>query len=239
MGIFITVEGIEGSGKSTLISALTEFYCARMSVVATREPGATVLGKRIRKLILQREVSDPDIDPLAEVLLFAADRAQHCKTFLRDAIKSTSLVLCDRYTDSTLAYQGYGAGLSLEILRAINHIATDGLNPDLVLLLDIDPQLSLGRAKNRLNEDKHSFLETSSEHSTSLNDSWNHFEKQNIEFHSRVRRGFLALAKSSLIGDGKKKFCIIDAESSREEIFNQARKAIDSVLSEKGHSYEG
>jgi dTMP kinase len=175
--MFISIEGIEGSGKSSLASSLAEEIRSEFGreVVLTREPGATLLGKSIRELLLNR--NEIEISSLSELLLFAADRAQHIAEIINPALSSGAVVISDRYYHSTLAYQGYGRGIDLEILHQVNQLATQGLKPNLVLLLDISPEDGLKRASQRGQE------------------SWTSFEQEDLDFHQRIRGGFLKLAE--------------------------------------------
>lgn len=219
MSLFVTLEGIEGSGKSTLRSRLTDSISRNtIEVVSTREPGATPLGRQIRSLLL-----DPDLPPfcsLSELLLFSADRAQHLDEVIRPALQRNALVLCDRYVHSTIAYQGYGRGVSLEILERLNEITTEGLLPDLVLLLDLDPASGLARAKARAERASGNIL-TSAQGEA----SWTRFEEETLSFHQRVRAGFLELAKSF-----PQMFVIIDASKSPEAITEEAMTEITRRL---------
>lgn len=169
--MFITFEGGEGSGKTTQVRLLEERlrglgYC----VVVTREPGGTPLGERLRALLLD---VNTQVEPRAELLLYAADRAQHVAAVVRPALAAGVIVISDRYADSALAYQGYGRGLDLAALRHIMAFATDGLQPDLTFFLDLDPQQGLARCARASKADR--------------------FEAQALAFHQRVREGYLAL----------------------------------------------
>lgn len=217
-GKLVAIEGVEGAGKSTLILALVEaLRYINVDIITTREPGGTELGLSIRNIILHR--SDSDIDALTEVLLFAADRAQHTKSVILPALSSGKLIICDRYIHSTLAYQGYGRGLPISTLQTLNNIATNGIEPNLVILLDLDPTISLKRSQNRLRE-------------TANKDAWNYFEQLNIEFHKRVRSGFLQMAKASTenSSDTKTRFLTIDASLSPQKTLEFAKNAILSIL---------
>jgi dTMP kinase len=171
-GLFVTIEGPEGSGKTVVARRLAEELARRgRRVVLTREPGGTRLGERVREVLLGR--ADLQIDPRADALLFNAARAQLVAEVVRPALAAGAIVLCARFADSTLAYQGYGAGLPIDELRDLARVATGGLEPDLTVLLDVDPEIGIRRkapgARNR-------------------------FESIDLEFHRRVREGFLALA---------------------------------------------
>ncbi len=166
--MFITLEGGEGAGKTTQQSLLAEQLRQEgYACLCTREPGGTALGKALRELLLH---GDP-MTPLAELLLYAADRAEHVSKIIAPALAAGQVVICDRYTDSTLAYQGYGRGLDLGQIRQLNHLATGGLQPDLTLWLDLAPEVGLARSR--------------------LGDK---LEQEHLEFHRRVYQGFQALA---------------------------------------------
>ncbi|MFQ3610159.1 MAG: dTMP kinase [Fimbriimonadales bacterium] len=161
---FITFEGIEGAGKTTLVAFLAEWLQAQgISVLTTREPGGSPIGGYLRELILHHPVH-----PRAELFLFLAERAQHVSQVIHPALEAGQWVLCDRYTDSTLAYQGYGRGADLATLRLLNQIATEGLEPDLTVLIDLPVEVALSRASDP-----------------------NRFEHEPQEFHERVRQGYL------------------------------------------------
>ncbi|MDW8297824.1 MAG: dTMP kinase [Anaerolineae bacterium] len=169
--MFITFEGGEGSGKTTQVRLLGERLTQLgYQVMVTREPGGTPLGAKLRALLLDVE---SQIEPRAELLLYAADRAQHVATLIRPALADGKIVISDRYADSALAYQGYGRGLDLTALRQIMAFATSGLQPDLTFFLDLDPQQGLARRAQA--------------------GASNRFEAQTLEFHRRVREGYLAL----------------------------------------------
>ena len=207
---FITFEGGDGTGKSTQIKVLERHLaaCGR-SFVSTREPGGTPLGKLIRQALL--EVGKQPIGSPTELFLYLADRAQHVQDVILPALDSAKLVLCDRYTDSTLAYQGYGRGIDLEVLRELNRIADRGVKPDLTLLFDCPVELGLSRTAKRLAEEGEGREDR--------------FEREKVEFHERVRAGFLALARAE-----PERFRIIDASRSVVEVTQEIKSIVDREL---------
>jgi dTMP kinase len=173
-GRLITVEGVEGAGKSTQVATLRAWLVARgVSVVATAEPDGTPLGASLRRVLGEVD----RVTPLTEALLFAASRAEHVQRVIRPALAAGQIVLCDRYVDSTVAYQGYGRGVPLETVAQLNRLATDGVVPDLTLVLDLDVAEGLRRVRAR-----HGALA-----------ACDPFERLAIEFHERVRKGYWAI----------------------------------------------
>ncbi len=196
--VFVVVEGIEGSGKSTLLAALA----ARLrsdgdDPFVTREPGGTPIGDAVRALFLDRSVS---IAPLTEALLVNAARAQHVSDAIRPALDSGRPVLCDRFVDSTLAYQGYGRGLSVPFLRELCDAATGGLGPDVTFVVDVPVDVSRARTQSRAREA-------------------DRLESENDAFHERVRRGYLELA--TLSGH-----CVLDGTLTAERVLEDALQAL-------------
>lgn len=177
-GKLIVFEGVEGAGKTTQIQRLREWLhlpsITPLSAIVTREPGGTELGWKLRQLLLQTE--GQQIEDRAELLLYAADRAQHVEEVLKPQLARSALILCDRYTDSTIAYQGYGRGFDLGLIEQINLIATGGLKSDLTLWLDIDVEQGLARAQGRGRKDR--------------------MEQAELAFHQRVQQGYRELAKA-------------------------------------------
>jgi dTMP kinase len=172
-GLFVTIEGPEGSGKTVVARRLAAELTARGRVVRlTREPGGTRLGERVREILLGR--ADLGIGPRADALLFNAARAQLVQEVISPALQAGEVVVCARFVDSTLAYQGYGAGLPVGELRALASVATGGLEPDLTILLDVDPETGIRRKTA---------------------EARNRFETFDLAFHRRVREGFLELAR--------------------------------------------
>lgn len=179
MSWFITFEGIEGCGKSTQLQLLAKKLSARsMGVTVTREPGGCAIADQIRNILL--DAGNSALTPLAELFLYAAARAQHVTEVIRPALAASRTVLCDRFTDATLAYQGYGRQLDVATIARLNQQATGGTVPDLTVLLDCPVELGLQRAFARINSSQGAREER--------------FELESIQFHQRVRRGYLALA---------------------------------------------
>ena len=208
--MFVTFEGPEGAGKSTALNTVASKLNEQgITTISTREPGGGPLGQRIRQMLLEEEAVSAE----TELLLFLADRANHVETIIRPALAAGHIVLCDRHADSTLVYQGYGRGLDLDFLRAGNRFATTGLVPDLTLLFDLDPRIGL----ERLNMFEKNLFETHVKRR-----DINRLDREPLEFHIKVRNGFLALAQQE-----PDRFVILDAEKSPEEL---ARDALNSLL---------
>ena len=177
-GLFITLEGVEGSGKTTQAALLAEALRTRgLAATVTREPGGTPVGRSIRAIFLDAAVA---LEPATELLLILADRAQHVRENLRPALAAGQIVICDRYSDSTTAYQGYGRGLDRKLLDELNQLASDALTPDLTLVLDCPVELGLARTRARHQEGAVAV---------------DRFESERLEFHRRVREGFRAVAR--------------------------------------------
>ena len=206
--MFITFEGIEGSGKTTQLNRLAATLRERgKNVVVTKEPGGTPLADRIRAILLD---SGSVIDPVAELFLFAASRRQNVMEVIRPAIARGDVVLCDRFTDSTLAYQGFGRLLTLDRLRALNDWATDSTRPDVVLIFDLAEELGLTRARSR-NEEAAA--------------DEGRFELEDLRFHRRVREGYLALAAAE-----PRRYAVISAEGTSDELYARMMDVLESRL---------
>lgn len=209
---FITFEGGDGSGKTTQLKRLEAWLKFQgWACVVTREPGGTALGQTLRKLLL--EVAETPVVPAAELFLYLADRAQHVQEVIRPALDRGDIVLCDRYTDSTLAYQGYGRGIDLNVLRQQNALAHGGLAPDLTLLFDSPVQIGLSRTARRHAE------------SASSLGAEDRFEREKIEFHEKLRAGFLEMAHAE-----PGRFRVLDATRSIEEIAQEVQAIIEREL---------
>ncbi len=202
-GLFISVEGVEGSGKTTVVKALADWISQNeLEVIVTAEPGGTDLGERIRQLLLDPHPSSLIPHPLSEAFLFFADRADHVAKVIRPALEQGKIVLCDRFADSTFAYQSFGLGLSLGLLKGLNGIATGGVMPDLTLLLDIDPEIGLQRIQKKTV-----------------------FERYPLPFHQRVRWGYLWLAKHE-----PNRIKVIDAGQTMGAVLAQAKTLAEEAI---------
>lgn len=202
-GVFVAFEGGEGVGKSTQIARTAAWLrSSGCTVVETREPGGTPLGRELRRIVL---APDGHVTPRAEALLYAADRAQHVETTIGPALAARAVVLSDRYVDSTLAYQGAGRGLSVAEARVITSWATGGLLPDLTVLLDLDPQVGLARAGARSSLDR--------------------LEAASLAFHEAVRDGFLALAD-----EDPSRYVVLDAAADVDLIEAEIQDAVGGLL---------
>jgi len=207
MSLFITFEGGEGSGKSVQAKALFRKLCRlNIPAVLTREPGGTSLGNKVSRLL--KWAQGTDISPLTELMLFNASRAQLVTEVIKPALKSGQVVICNRHTDSTTAYQGYGRGLDLEMVKATNNAATQGLKPVLTILLDISAEEGLAR-KRVPKQDR--------------------FEREELAFHRRVREGYLKLA-----GAEPKRWLVIDATQSKGEIAQIIWQRVSQLISSRG-----
>jgi dTMP kinase len=202
--MFITFEGPEGSGKTTQQQRLAAELRGRgRTVVTTKEPGGTPLADRIRAILLD---SANVIDPVAEVLLFAASRRQHTMETIEPALARGEIVLCDRYADSTLAYQGFGRLIDLDRLRNLNDWATDGLKPQVTLLFDLPEEVGLRRAQSR--------------NAAAVHDE-GRFEAEDLRFHRRVREGYLSMAQAE-----PRRFAIVDGDGTIDEVFTRTLETL-------------
>lgn len=198
--LFITFEGVEGAGKSTLIASLYEYFNhKKIPCLQTYEPGGTVVGKQLREILLHRQTNA--IGKKTELLLFLADRANHVEKVIIPKLQQGCIVLCDRFTDSTIAYQS-NEEISSSKLQELCDFATDNLQPNITFLLDIDPTLSLNRLNTR-----------------------DHFENKEIGFHQKIRQKFLDLASIH-----RKRFYIIDAALPQSQVFKLALSRIQKVI---------
>lgn len=206
-GAFVVIEGGEGTGKTRLQSELARQITATgVEVLTVREPGGTPLGEQIRALVAGADALD---DPLAELLLFEAARAHLVDTVIRPALARGTVVLCDRFAASSVAYQGFGRGIGRDVVERANAIATGGLAPDLTLLLDAPANEGLARR--------------------SAAGAADHFDREDLAFHERVRAGYLELAH-----DDPSRWCVIDATMPFERVLDAAREATSRVLERTG-----
>ena len=206
--MFISFEGIDGSGKTTQIHHMVKFFQDnRHSCVITREPGGTRIGEKIRAILL--DPVSKDMDPLTELLLYTADRAQHIKEFVSPFLSTGKIVLCDRFYDATIVYQGFARGLDIGLIDKLHKLLFKNLKPDLTILLDLPPEEGLSRAWKQIENGDRENVET-------------RFEEEKLSFHNKVRSGYLELAR---LEPGR--FRVIDA--SMDE--NQVRNEIINILS--------
>lgn len=209
--MFITFEGVEGSGKTTQIKILNDMLTLRgFQTLLTREPGGTPIGDKIREVLLHSDNSG--MVPLCELLMYAAGRAQHIQQVITPALKARKIVLCDRFTDATMAYQGYGRGFSQAMINDINRLAAGDLKPDLTFLLDCDPKTGLTRTDERrairkipLDEDR--------------------FENEPLVFHNKVRGGYLEIARRD-----PDRIKIVNASQNVEDMHHEIAREVLKVL---------
>ncbi|MDP2972057.1 MAG: dTMP kinase [Deltaproteobacteria bacterium] len=210
MSLFITFEGVEGSGKTTQIQRLKRYLKRRgVPCKVTREPGGPSISEKIRKILL-----DPNhrkLIPLSELLLYEAARAQHIHEVIKPLLKKGTTVLCDRFNDATLAYQGYGRKLDRELIRKLNRLSSQGIKPHLTFLLDCPSDLGLKRAlqRNRI----------------SRNEKEGRFEREKIQFHHRVRKGYLTIARKE-----PQRVKVIDTRTGEKKVFEKIREIVDDLL---------
>ena len=199
-GKFITFEGADGSGKTTQIEKIKKYLEQKGErCLLTREPGGSDLGNKIREILLHY---DGEIDSLAELLLYMADRAQHAKKIILPALNDGITVLCDRYTDSSVAYQGYARGLDIQKIIELNNIATDGLNPDLTIVFDVETETAIKR----------------------VGDIKDRLEQEGIEFHKKLRYGYLELAKRF-----PERIKVVNSNLEIEEVFEQVKEILKNI----------
>ena len=214
-GQFITLEGVDGSGKSTVLSHLGQALAAQgYPVVLTREPGGTDIGRAIRAVLL--DVESTGMSPLCEAMLYAADRAQHVAEVIRPALEAGNLVLCDRFTDSTLAYQSFGRGLERAWVEQLCEVAADGLVPDKTLLLDLPVEVGFRRLAHRRVTQDEGRREA-------------RLDEETIAFHRRVYAGYRALAEAS-----PDRFVIVDASRPVEEVVRACLEILAPLLASVG-----
>lgn len=202
-GLFIVFDGPEGSGKTTQAKLLYKYLKNKgYNVILTREPGGTRLAEMIRKILLHSNIN---ISPLAELLLYESARVQHIKEVIRPSLLRGDIVISDRFADASLVYQGYARKLGVNFVKKINNIVVDNMYPDITFILDVDPKEGLKRVKNRTKK-------------------FDRLENENIEFHNKIREGYLKLAKN------KKKFCLITTQGRH---FKHVHNEIIKFLNKK------
>ena len=203
--MFITLEGPDGSGKSSQLHVLADWLREQdVEIYTTREPGGTDIGDQIRKVL--HDLKNTAMHPRTEILLYLASRAQHVEEIIRPLLAKGTIVLCDRYADSTMAYQGYGHGVDLEMLKRLLDFSTGGLYPDLTLYLDLDVEQGLNRRKKSGGE-------------------WNRLDAYTLAFHTRVREGYLTLAAQE-----PQRWRKIDAAQSFDQVQNDLRQVVLAEL---------
>lgn len=211
-GMLITFEGIEGSGKTTQINHLAR-YMGKIGkkMIMTREPGGTAIGAQIRSILLNPK--NKNMDPNTELLLYMADRVQHAREKILPSLASGALVLCDRFFDATLVYQGFARGLDTALIQNLHRMLLGNLTPDVTILLDLNPEIGLERAWAQINQKTRSGSET-------------RFEEEVLSFHKKVRSGYQALARKA-----PDRFFVIDAQLDEKKV----KQEILKVLKEKFH----
>jgi len=213
-GIFITIEGPEGAGKTTQAKLLVERLRRRYDVIYSREPGGTPVGERIRALLL--DDAHPEMAAQAEMLLFAASRAQFVAEVVEPALREGRLVLSERYVDASLAYQGYARGLGVDVVRAVNEVATRGIVPDLTVMLDIEPAVGLARARAAGGKE-------------GRQGRGDRLEQEDLSFFRQVRAGFLKIATEE-----RARVRLIDGGRTPEAVHADVVRAVDELLSSRG-----
>ncbi len=213
MSLFITFEGVEGSGKTTQIQRLKKYLTRKgIPCKVTREPGGTPIGERVRKILLNPDHCE--MVPTNELLLYEAARAQHVKEVIEPFLKKGGVVLCDRFSDATIAYQGYGRRIDLKWIGRLNHLSSQGMRPDVTFLLDCPSDVGLKRALQRNRKLKQEKEER--------------FEKEEIQFHRRVRKGYLAIARKE-----PRRVKVIDTRDGEDRVFDKIREIVDNLIRRK------
>jgi dTMP kinase len=210
LSLFITFEGVEGSGKTTQIQRLKKYLDRKgIPYKVTREPGGCPIGEKVRKILLNPD--HREMVPLSELLLYEAARAQHVKEVIEPFLKKGGVVLCDRFSDATIAYQGYGRKIDLRWIERLNHFSSRGIKPDVTFLLDCPSDVGLKRALKR--------------NRTLKQEKEERFEKEKIQFHQRVRKGYLALAKKE-----PRRVKVIDTRQGEDNVFYKILKTVDKLI---------
>jgi dTMP kinase len=214
LSLLITFEGVEGSGKTTQIGRL-KGYLTRKGIPCkvTREPGGCPIGESIRKILLNPD--HKEMSPLSELLLYEASRAQHVKEVIKPLLKKGGVILCDRFNDASIAYQGFGRKVDLKWVEKLNRLSSQGIKPDLTFLLDCPSDVGIKRALRR--------------NQASKKEREDRFEKEKIQFHQLVRKGYLSIAREE-----PDRVKVIDTRHGEEEVFEKIRQIVDNVLVKRG-----
>jgi len=213
VSLFITFEGVEGSGKTTQIKRLKRYLKQKgIPYFTTREPGGTLIGEKVRRILLNR--AHGEMMALSELFLYEAARAQHVIQVIRPLLKKKGVILCDRFSDASIAYQGYGRRIDPRLVDLLNQIASKGVRPDLTFLLDCPSDMGLRRAVRR---DRQKRL--------NLQDR---FEREKIQFHRRVRKGYLSLAKEE-----PHRIKVVDTREGEQKVFEKIRSMVDALIGSK------
>jgi dTMP kinase len=213
VSIFITFEGVEGSGKTTQIKRLKRYLKQKgIPYFTTREPGGTPIGEKVRRILLNR--AHGEMIALSELFLYEAARAQHVIQVIRPLLKKKGVILCDRFSDASIAYQGYGRKMDPRLVDLLNQMASKGVRPDLTFLLDCPSDMGLRRAVRR-DRQKRSNLQ-------------DRFEREKIQFHRRVRKGYLSLAKEE-----PHRIRVIDTREGEQKVFEKIRNTVDALMASK------
>jgi dTMP kinase len=214
LSLFITFEGVEGSGKTTQIQRLKKYFTQKgIPCKVTREPGGSPIGEKIRKILL-----NPDhrgMTPMTELFLYEAARAQHVKEVIEPFLEKGGVVLCDRFSDATVAYQGYGRSIDLKWIERLNRLSSQGIRPNVTFLLDCPSDLGLKRALQRnraLKQEKEG-----------------RFEREEVQFHRRVRKGYLDIAKRE-----PRRVKVIDTREGEDRVFDKIREIVDNLIKKQG-----
>lgn len=213
MSFFVTFEGVEGSGKTTQIRRLKRYLKQKgIPCLVTREPGGTLIGEKVRRILLNR--AHGEMTPLSELFLYEAARAQHVSQVIRPLMKKRGVILCDRFSDASVAYQGHGRKIDPRLVDLLNQVASKGVRPDLTFLLDCPSDMGLKRAVRRDRQKR--------------SNRQDRFEREKIEFHHRVRRGYLSLAKAE-----PRRIKVIDTRDGEQKVFEEIRKIVDAMMRSK------
>ncbi len=213
--MFITLEGIEGAGKTTQMQNIVAFLRARgYECATTREPGGTVIGAQIRKVLL--DPANREMDARTELLLYVADRVQHIRTVIQPHLAAGRVVVCDRFFDATLVYQGYARGLDKDLIRSLHQLVCNDLQPDATLLFDLEPAVGLARAWREIDSGGRTQQET-------------RFENETLAFHRKVRDGYLDLARRA-----PQRYHLIDANGDARQVARAVEEALAVLLPHRG-----